>query len=129
MHEIWSIKISPYIISDWPDFPSSVCSCNSINMDGTLMRKAMQAEPENYVGQTAAGQYWTWGTRSRGTTILFYVTLFDPVYFINLIYLFIYYLFIYFAFNSQYETVFKLSDIFLSETGYSTRKKCWSGNY
>lgn len=96
------------------------------------MRKAMQAEPENYVGQMAAGQYWTWGTRSRGTTILFYVTLFDPVYFIysiNLINLFIYLLFIYFAFNSQYETVFKLSDIFLSETGYSTRKKCWSGNY
>lgn len=69
MHDIWSIKISTYI-SDWPNFPSSVCSCNSINMDGTLMRKAMQAEPENYMGQIAAGQYWTWGTRSRGTAIL-----------------------------------------------------------
>lgn len=46
-------------------------------MDGTLMRKAMQAEPENYVGQMAAGQYWTWGTRSKG--IAFYITLFDPV--------------------------------------------------
>ncbi|KAL1261545.1 hypothetical protein QQF64_006810 [Cirrhinus molitorella] len=44
---------------------SSLKSCNSINMDGTLMRKAMQAEPENYMGQMAAGQYWTWGTRSR----------------------------------------------------------------
>uniref|UniRef100_A0A8C2J6L4 Protocadherin gamma-C3 n=1 Tax=Cyprinus carpio TaxID=7962 RepID=A0A8C2J6L4_CYPCA len=44
---------------------SSLKSCNSINMDGTLMRKAMQAEPENYMGQIAAGQYWTWGTRSR----------------------------------------------------------------
>lgn len=41
-------------------------------MDGTLMRKAMQAEPENYVGQMAAGQYWTWGTRSKGTA--FYIT-------------------------------------------------------
>ncbi|XP_042626513.1 protocadherin gamma-A6-like isoform X2 [Cyprinus carpio] len=44
---------------------SSLKSCNSINMDGTLMQKAMQAEPENYMGQIAAGQYWTWGTRSR----------------------------------------------------------------
>ncbi|XP_016142569.1 protocadherin beta-15-like isoform X1 [Sinocyclocheilus grahami] len=44
---------------------SSLKSCNSINMDGTLMRKAMQAEPENYMGQMATGQYWTWGTRSR----------------------------------------------------------------
>ncbi|ROL41065.1 Protocadherin-10 [Anabarilius grahami] len=44
---------------------SSLKSCNSVNMDGTLMRKAMQAEPENYVGQMAAGQYWTWGTRSK----------------------------------------------------------------
>lgn len=54
------------------------------------MRKAMQAEPENYVGQMAAGQYWTWGTRSKGTAILFYVALFDPVYS--------------HAFSSQYET-------------------------
>lgn len=69
-----SIKISHYI-SGWPDFSSSVCSCNSVNMDGTLMRKAMQAEPENYVGQMAAGQYWTWGTRSKGT----FSTLFDPI--------------------------------------------------
>lgn len=44
---------------------SSVKSCNSINMDGTLVRKAMQAEPEHYMGQMAAGQYWTWGTRSK----------------------------------------------------------------
>ncbi len=49
------------------------------------MRKAMQAEPENYVGQLAAGHYWTWGTRSRGTTKLVCATLFDPVYFINLL--------------------------------------------
>ncbi|XP_065131258.1 protocadherin gamma-A6 [Paramisgurnus dabryanus] len=43
---------------------SSLKSCNSTHMDGTLMRKAMQAEPENY-SQMATGQYWTWGTRSR----------------------------------------------------------------
>ncbi|XP_057205031.1 protocadherin-10 isoform X2 [Triplophysa rosa] len=43
---------------------SSLKSCNSINMDGTVMRKAMQAEPENY-SQMATGQYWTWGNRSR----------------------------------------------------------------
>jgi len=57
-------------------------------MDGTLMRKAMQAEPENYVGQMAAGQYWTWGTRSKGTAIPYTS----------------HYLVIY-AFSSQYETV------------------------
>ncbi|KAA0709727.1 Protocadherin alpha-C2 [Triplophysa tibetana] len=43
---------------------SSLKSCNSINMDGTVIRKAMQAEPENY-SQMATGQYWTWGNRSR----------------------------------------------------------------
>ncbi|XP_061644204.1 protocadherin-10 [Phyllopteryx taeniolatus] len=46
---------------------SSIKSYNSINMDGTLMRKAMHADPENYVTSTAPGQYWTWGTRTRAT--------------------------------------------------------------
>ncbi|TNN70557.1 hypothetical protein EYF80_019292 [Liparis tanakae] len=41
-------------------------SYNSINMDGTLMRKAMHADPENYVTSMAPGQYWTWGTQMRG---------------------------------------------------------------
>lgn len=41
-------------------------SYNSINMDGTLMRKAMHADPENYVSSMAPGQYWTWGTHMRG---------------------------------------------------------------
>ncbi|XP_072524393.1 protocadherin-10 [Salminus brasiliensis] len=41
---------------------SSLKSYNSINMDGSLMRKAMQNDPENYVSPIAAGQYWTWGT-------------------------------------------------------------------
>lgn len=35
-------------------------------MDGTLMRKAMHADPENYVTSMAPGQYWTWGTHMRG---------------------------------------------------------------
>lgn len=35
-------------------------------MDGTLMRKAMHADPENYVSSMAPGQYWTWGTHMRG---------------------------------------------------------------
>lgn len=43
-----------------------LCSYNSINMDGTLMRKAMHADPENYVTSMAPGQYWTWGTHMRG---------------------------------------------------------------
>lgn len=43
-----------------------VHSYNSINMDGTLMRKAMHADPENYVTSMAPGQYWTWGTHMRG---------------------------------------------------------------
>lgn len=34
-------------------------------MDGTLMRKAMHADPENYVSSMAPGQYWTWGTHMR----------------------------------------------------------------
>lgn len=42
------------------------CSYNSINMDGTLMRKAMHADPESYVTSMAPGQYWTWGTHMRG---------------------------------------------------------------
>ncbi|KAF0021957.1 hypothetical protein F2P81_025790 [Scophthalmus maximus] len=45
---------------------SSIKSYNSINMDGTLMRKAMHADPENYVTSMAPGQYWTWGTHMRG---------------------------------------------------------------
>ncbi|XP_052010948.1 protocadherin beta-15-like [Xyrauchen texanus] len=44
---------------------TTVKRCNSINMDGTLMRKAMQAEPETYMTPVAAGQYWTWGNRPR----------------------------------------------------------------
>ncbi|KAK6298805.1 hypothetical protein J4Q44_G00303150 [Coregonus suidteri] len=43
---------------------STLKSCNSINMDGTLMRKAMHADPENYM-TPMAGQYWTWGTHMR----------------------------------------------------------------
>lgn len=35
-------------------------------MDGTLMRKAMHADPDNYVTSMAPGQYWTWGTHMRG---------------------------------------------------------------
>lgn len=35
-------------------------------MDGTLMRKAMQTDSENYVSPVAAGQYWTWGARMKG---------------------------------------------------------------
>ncbi|XP_051935957.1 protocadherin-10 isoform X2 [Hippocampus zosterae] len=46
---------------------SSIKSYNSINMDGTLMRKAMHADPENFVTSMAPGQYWTWGTHMRGT--------------------------------------------------------------
>lgn len=45
----------------------SVSSYNSINMDGTLMRKAMHADPENYVTSMAPGQYWTWGNHMKGT--------------------------------------------------------------
>ncbi|TDH07586.1 hypothetical protein EPR50_G00108180 [Perca flavescens] len=45
---------------------SSIKSYNSINMDGTLMRKAMHADPENYVTSMGPGQYWTWGTHMRG---------------------------------------------------------------
>lgn len=30
------------------------------------MRKAMHADPENYVTSMAPGQYWTWGTHMRG---------------------------------------------------------------
>lgn len=41
-------------------------SYNSINMDGTLMCKAMHADPENYVTSMAPGQYWTWGTQMKG---------------------------------------------------------------
>ncbi|XP_062846790.1 protocadherin-10 isoform X2 [Trichomycterus rosablanca] len=44
---------------------STLKSCNSINMDGTLMRKVMQSDSENYVGPKAAGQYWTWGARMK----------------------------------------------------------------
>ncbi|MCJ8735737.1 hypothetical protein PDJAM_G00250990 [Pangasius djambal] len=44
---------------------STLKSYNSINMDGTLMRKVMQTDSENYVSPVAAGQYWTWGTRMR----------------------------------------------------------------
>ncbi|KAM9413728.1 protocadherin alpha-C2-like [Salvelinus alpinus] len=43
---------------------SSLKSYNSINMDGTLMRKAMHADPENYM-TPMTGQYWTWGTHMR----------------------------------------------------------------
>ncbi|KAJ8015368.1 hypothetical protein DPEC_G00025400 [Dallia pectoralis] len=43
---------------------TSLKSYNSINMDGTLMRKAMHADPENYMAP-ATGQYWTWGTHMR----------------------------------------------------------------
>ncbi|KAF3693893.1 hypothetical protein EXN66_Car009569 [Channa argus] len=39
---------------------------NSINMDGTLIRKAMHADPENYVTSMGPGQYWTWGTHMKG---------------------------------------------------------------
>ncbi|XP_019730243.1 protocadherin-10 isoform X3 [Hippocampus comes] len=46
---------------------SSIKSYNSINMDGTLMRKAMHADPENFVTSMTPGQYWTWGTHMRGT--------------------------------------------------------------
>ncbi|KAG7253940.1 hypothetical protein CRUP_020100, partial [Coryphaenoides rupestris] len=45
---------------------NSIKSYNSINMDGTLMRKAMHADPENYVASMAPGQYWTWGNHMRG---------------------------------------------------------------
>lgn len=30
------------------------------------MRKAMHADPDNYVTSMAPGQYWTWGTHMRG---------------------------------------------------------------
>ncbi|XP_076861963.1 protocadherin alpha-C2 [Brachyhypopomus gauderio] len=54
--------------TDWAlnkNHTSSLKSYNSVNMDGTLMRKAMRTDPENYVSPVAAGQYWTWGTRMR----------------------------------------------------------------
>ncbi|KAL2077343.1 hypothetical protein ACEWY4_026847 [Coilia grayii] len=54
--------------TDWPltkNQTSSLKSYNSINMDGTLMRKAMQTDPENFVSPMA-GQYWTWGNHMRG---------------------------------------------------------------
>ncbi|KAG7324411.1 hypothetical protein KOW79_012427 [Hemibagrus wyckioides] len=44
---------------------STLKSYNSVNMDGTLMRKVMQTDSENYVNPVATGQYWTWGTRMR----------------------------------------------------------------
>ncbi|XP_037531217.1 protocadherin-10 isoform X2 [Nematolebias whitei] len=48
---------------------SSIKSYNSINMDGTLMRKAMHADPENYVTSMAPGQYWTWGNHMKRTKV------------------------------------------------------------
>lgn len=57
-----------YLMSEaWACFlPCHGCSYNSINMDGTLMRKAMHVDPESYVTSMAPGQYWTWGTHMRG---------------------------------------------------------------
>ncbi|XP_041931022.1 protocadherin beta-15 isoform X1 [Alosa sapidissima] len=57
--------------TDWPltkNQTSSLKSYNSINMDGTLMRKAMQTDPENFVSPMA-GQYWTWGNHMRGPKV------------------------------------------------------------
>ncbi|XP_030621251.1 protocadherin-10 [Chanos chanos] len=54
--------------TDWPltkNQTSSLKSYNSVNMDGTVMRKAMHTDPENYASPMAAGQYWTWGTHMR----------------------------------------------------------------
>ncbi|XP_015235768.1 PREDICTED: protocadherin-10-like isoform X3 [Cyprinodon variegatus] len=48
-------------------YHGNLSSYNSINMDGTLMRKAMHADPENYVTSMAPGQYWTWGTQMKGS--------------------------------------------------------------
>lgn len=67
-------KFSAYIdnrLTDWWGYLGVItwnlcCSYNSINMDGTLMRKAMHADPENYVTSMTPGQYWTWGTHMRG---------------------------------------------------------------
>lgn len=62
MYSVFNYESSIVAITDW----FLVCSYNSINMDGTLMRKAMHADPENYVTSMAPGQYWTWGTHMRG---------------------------------------------------------------
>ncbi|XP_041078573.1 protocadherin alpha-C2-like isoform X2 [Polyodon spathula] len=51
--------------NDWPlsKTPNSALKgYSSMNMDGTLIRKAIQRESEHFV---AGGQYWTWGTHMR----------------------------------------------------------------
>ncbi|MBN3297360.1 PCD10 protein, partial [Amia calva] len=53
--------------TDWPlskTHNSALKSYSSMNMEGTLMRKAMQRESDNLV-TPVAGQYWTWGTHMR----------------------------------------------------------------
>ncbi|MBN3318494.1 PCD10 protein, partial [Atractosteus spatula] len=55
--------------TDWPlskNQNSTLKSYSSMNMEGTLVRKAMQRESENLV-TPVGGQYWTWGTQMRGT--------------------------------------------------------------
>ncbi|KAJ8246902.1 hypothetical protein GJAV_G00256620 [Gymnothorax javanicus] len=52
---------------DWPlskTQNTTLKSYSSMNMDGTLIRKAMHTDPENF-GPPMAGQYWTWGTHMR----------------------------------------------------------------
>ncbi|KAJ8405248.1 hypothetical protein AAFF_G00322390 [Aldrovandia affinis] len=52
---------------DWPlskTQNTTLKSYSSMNMDGTLMRKAMHTDPDNF-GPPMAGQYWTWGTHMR----------------------------------------------------------------
>ncbi|KAG5853166.1 hypothetical protein ANANG_G00070180 [Anguilla anguilla] len=52
---------------DWPLSKmqnTTLKSYSSMNMDGTLIRKAMHTDPENF-GPPMAGQYWTWGTHMR----------------------------------------------------------------
>ncbi|KAG7465375.1 hypothetical protein MATL_G00175780 [Megalops atlanticus] len=41
-------------------------SYSSVNVDGTLMRKAAHADGDGWCAPTG-GQYWTWGTHMRGT--------------------------------------------------------------
>ncbi|XP_058852769.1 protocadherin-10-like isoform X1 [Acipenser ruthenus] len=51
--------------NDWPlskTQNSALKGYSSMNMDGTLIRKAIQRESEHFV---AGGQYWTWGTHMR----------------------------------------------------------------
>uniref|UniRef100_A0AAY4DIC7 Protocadherin gamma-C3 n=1 Tax=Denticeps clupeoides TaxID=299321 RepID=A0AAY4DIC7_9TELE len=58
---------------------SSLKSYNSFKMDGTLMRKALHTDPENFV-TPAAGQYWTWGNHTRGSSTRTWTPCYTPTH-------------------------------------------------